>query len=78
MRGLDLSSNISSDSAGPSEFGNCSNERAPKEEKPKVGKIYYVADRVMGVELTYDRTGNTLLIGSREGESQAQTLFTLD
>lgn len=34
MRGSDPANNILSNSAGPSEYGNCSNKRAPVEEAP--------------------------------------------
>lgn len=75
IRGDDPTSNILSNSAGPSELGNCSNKRAPVEEQPSLGKIYYNANRVLGIEFIYVSTEKTLLIGSSKGESLVQAEF---
>jgi len=56
MRGYDDRSNIMSDSAGPSELGNCSNIRSPIYDQPIAGRIYYDTDRVQGVRFFFDGT----------------------
>lgn len=69
MKGYDESSNVMSDSAGPSELGTCENKRAPIEEHPSNGKIWYNADRVQGVEFSYKSSTKKFLIGKAEGTS---------
>ena len=41
MSGYDLSSNVVSDSAGPSEYGTCGNKAAPVKEPPISAVVYY-------------------------------------
>ena len=63
IRGYDETSNLMSDSAGPSEVGTCSNVDAPVLATPTAGRIYSDSDRVQGVELYYVASTETLLIG---------------
>ena len=76
MSGIDDRSNIISESAGPSEYGKCSNARAPVEEHPQSGKIYYTSDRISGIELAYTSTFNTLQIGDVRSNTSVE--FTFD
>ena len=46
MRGYDLSSNVLSNSAGPSEFGSCANKKSPVQDHPTKGIIWYDDSRI--------------------------------
>ena len=69
IRGYDETSNLLSDSAGPSESGTCTNVNAPVMAQPTAGRIYSDSDRVQGVELYYVASTETLLIGKRAEDS---------
>ena len=74
LRGKDEWSNLLTNSAGPSEYGDCKNERAPVEAYPIAARIYYDVRRVHGVEFYYKETVSTLLIGNTAAE-QTRAVF---
>ena len=75
MRGKDPSSNLISDSVGPSELGSCSNKRAPFNDHPINGKLYYDEKRIQGVEFAYANSDLKLIIGNTWGSVTVDTVF---
>ena len=74
VRGTDDRSNLLTESAGPSEYGDCKNERTPVEAFPLAARIFYDARRVQGVEFLFKETTDTFLIGNKAAE-QVRAIF---
>ena len=68
MQGYSWDSNIISDAAGPSEYGDCHNVVSDVQDFPTSGRIYYDNDRVQGVRFFYDGTTDYFQVGKEDGD----------